>query len=368
MMRTILLTIGIFASMTTALHAQTDSDRVRAREICRRGIAAVDEGNLEKGLDLIQQAAVLDPANPNYKYEQAYISVMKREYATAVTMMEPLMNDSAAQDVWYQLLGNCYDYQGNPKKAVETYSLGLKRFPNSGPLHLELGVMSLKEDSVAKAVRFWEQGIRRAPRFASNYYWAAKAFCSGTERLWGLLYGEIFMNLEPASRRASEISKLLFNTYAAAITLHKDSLRVDVLEHVTIDAKDISEHVKPPYSLDATTALTMAGAAGMHKGDGATVQMTVERLHAIREKFIGIWFERGLDTAHANVLHQYQKQLLDAGHFEAYDRYLFREADASAFQAWYDAHEDAMKNWIAWMDGHSIPIDERHYFSRLDEW
>ncbi|HVZ37887.1 MAG TPA: tetratricopeptide repeat protein [Candidatus Kapabacteria bacterium] len=366
-MRTVLLTIGTFAAMLTALHAQTDSDRVRAREICRRGIAAVDEGNLEKGLDLIQQAAALDPGNPNYRYEQAYISVMKGEYAAAVTMMEPLIDDSAAQDVWYQLLGNCYDYQGNPKKATETYSIGLKRFPNSGPLHLELGVMSLKEDSVAKAVRYWEQGIRHAPRFASNYYRAAKAFCSGTERLWGLLYGEIFMNLEPASKRASEISKLLFDTYAAAITLHKDSLRVNLLERSTIGAGDISKHMKQPYSLDAITAVTMACAAGMHKRDGVTVQMTVERLHAIREKFIGIWFERGLDTTHANVLHYYQKQLLDAGHFEAYDRYLFREADAEAFQAWYDAHEEAMKSWIVWMEGHSIPIDGQHYFSRLEE-
>lgn len=63
-----------------------------------------------------------------------------------------------------------------------------------------------------RAVSYYEKGVYVEPAYSSNYYRLAQLFLSSKDKFWGLIYGEIFMNLERNSQRTEEMSKWLFNT------------------------------------------------------------------------------------------------------------------------------------------------------------
>ncbi len=78
-------------------------------------------------------------------------------------------------------------------------------------------MIQLGKKDYNKALTYFEKGIEVAPNYSSNYYWCARLYCNSTEEVWGMIYGEIFMNLERNSKRTAEISKLLFDTYKKEI-------------------------------------------------------------------------------------------------------------------------------------------------------
>src|SRR5690606_21317883 len=113
----------------------------------------------------------------------------------------------------YQLSGNCYSFSGKPDKAIKEYEERMKRFPNSGNLYLERGNIYLIQENYKEAVENYETGIEVDPMFPSNYYRLAKLYLHSSNKLAGLMYGELFMNLERTTDRALEISELLYSTY-----------------------------------------------------------------------------------------------------------------------------------------------------------
>ena len=70
---------------------------------------------------------------------------------------------------------------------------------------------------------YFEKGIEVNPMFASNYFRAAKIYCNSSEEVWGMIYGEIFINLERTNDRTFKISKLLFDTYKSEITFTSET-------------------------------------------------------------------------------------------------------------------------------------------------
>ena len=100
--------------------------------------------------------------------------MVKRDYQKAIKLAKTLYKYEDCNDLVYQLVGNCYDYLKNPKKALKVYAQGLKRFPDSGALYLEQGVVSGMQGHYDEAVASFEKGISVAPMFPSNYYRAAQ--------------------------------------------------------------------------------------------------------------------------------------------------------------------------------------------------
>ena len=54
--------------------------------------------------------------------------------------------------------------------------------------------------------------------FPSNFYRLALLYLSSSDKLSGLIYAEIFMNLKRSTQRTKEMSKLIYETYKGAIT------------------------------------------------------------------------------------------------------------------------------------------------------
>lgn len=319
-----------------------------------------DEGKFDEAIKLFEEAQKLDPDNLNYPFELAYAYNGKKEYKKASDILEKLLTHKDVNGQVYQSLGNAYDYQGKADKAIETYEQGVKRFPNSGELYLELGNMKMAEKQYEAALNYYEQGIEKGPKFPSNYYWAAKLFCGSTEEVWGMIYGEIFMNLERNSKRTAEISKLLFDTYKSEIKFTSDtSYSVSFSKNAAISIDDLRDpkKFKMPFGTGCYEMTLMLAVLG-------DKQINITSLDRIRTRFIDNYFKGSNSTNYPNILFDYQQKVKTAGHFEAYNHWLLMKGDEEGFATWQTNNKDKWDNFVKWFTDNKIQIDNTHKFYR----
>jgi tetratricopeptide (TPR) repeat protein len=326
-----------FISMS--LCAQTDKEIALSK--AKEAIKIMDEGKIDESIELLIESQNLDPENYLYPYEIAYAHVLKKDYKKAIKILNKVKKYESINSQVYQMLGNCYSYIGKPKKAIKEYEQGMKHFPNSGNLHLEKGNVYLGQEKYNEAIRNYEKGIEVDPNFTSNYFRLAKLLLNSNDKLSGLIYGEIFMNLERTTARTQEMSKLLFNTYKSSITLvSKNESKIDFCD-IIIDISEINseEDIKLPlcgiFSKNFILAIV----------DKETINLST--LSEIRENFITNYFQKDFKN-YPNVLFSYQKEMLDKDLFSAYNYYLFQMGAQEEFNNWLESnrnHYDQFVNW-----------------------
>lgn len=216
----------------------------------------------------------------------------------------------------------------------------MKYFPNSGNLHLEKGNIFLAQENYQKAIENYEKGIEVDPTFTSNYYRLAKLFLSSTDKFSGLIYGEIFMNLERTTKHTQEMSELLFNTYKSSITLGENESRIDFCE-VIIDGSEIKPNTDVKLPLCAIFGKSFILAIINEK------TIDLNSLSQIRQKFIENYFLEDFKK-YPNVLFEYQKELLDKNLFDAYNHYIFQIGAPEEFNNWMKANQSEYDTFIKW--------------------
>ena len=340
-------------------YGQTAKDQALAK--AREGIRLEDEeGKFDEAIKLFGEAQKLDPENINYPYEMAYAYTSKKEYKKASNILEKLISHRDVHARVYQALGNAYDYQGNAKKAMEVYEKGIKRFPNSGEIYLELGNMEIIKKDYDKALRYYEKGIEVDPKFSSNYYWASKIFCSSDEEVWGMIYGEIFMNLERNSKRTAEISKLLFETYKSEIKFTSDtSFSVSFSKSATINVNDLQDpkKLKIPFGIGAYEMTLMTAVLG------ETI-IDINSLDNIRTRFIESYFKGDNAKNYPNILFDYQRKVLNAGHLEAYNHWILMKGDENSFEKWHSENKTKWDDFVKWFSANEMQLDLTQKFYR----
>jgi hypothetical protein len=174
----------------------------------------------------------------------------------------------------------------------------MKRFPNSGAVYYEYGEMLWSKNDPL-AIRQWEKGIEMDPSYPGNYYHAALYYYENGDKVWPLLYGEIFVNMEYLTDRATEVKKMLLSAYKEKLFLNSGAT-----------PKKASPFANAVYeTFGKQAALTAKGLTG-------------ETLTMLRTKFILDWFAK-YGEKYPFKLFDYQRQLIREGMFEAYNQWLF---------------------------------------------
>jgi len=324
--------------LSFSLVAQTDKEIAYSK--AKEAIKIMDEGKLDESIKLLEESQKLDSENYMYPYEIAYAYVQKKEYEKAIKILNKVKKYKSINSQVYQMSGNCYSYLGKPEKAIKEYEEGLKHFPNAGNLHLEKGNIFLGKEEYQKAIENYEKGIEVDPTFTSNYFRLAKLFLNSSDKLSGLIYGEIFMNLERTTARTQEMSELLFNTYKSSITLGENESKIDFCE-VIIDASEImpNEDIKLPLCAIFGKNFILAII------DEKTIDLN--SLSLIRQKFIENYFKEDFKK-YPNVLFEYQKELADKNLFNAYNHYLFQIGAQEEFNNWLETNRSDYDKFVEW--------------------
>jgi tetratricopeptide (TPR) repeat protein len=300
--------------------------------------AFMRSGDFDNAILVLNNAIKQDNRNLELKKNLVLAYTYKRDFAKALEVAKPLVEESDADEQTYQVAGNVYRALALYKDGEKMYKKALKKFPDSGPLYNEYGEM-LWDNKDYSAINQWEKGIEVAPSYAGNYYNAASYYYFTKDKIWTLIYGEIFVNMESLTERSTEVKKMLLDTY-------KQKLFTDV-DRKDKKQNDFEKAVAETY--DKLSALTAKG-------------ITIESLNMIRTRFILDWYNT-YASKFPFKLFDYQQQLIRNGMFEAYDQWLFGPVDnLAAFDQWAKANSEAYTKFTDFQKGRIFKMPQNQHY------
>jgi Tfp pilus assembly protein PilF len=276
-------------------------------------------GDFDNAVIVLTRALQQDKNNLEMQKDLVMSYYLKRDYARALEGVKSLIDRDDADVVCFQLAGNVYKALEEPKDCEKVYKKGLKKFPKSGPLFSEYGELlwAMKDYS---AINLWEKGIQADPAYGGNYYNAALYYFYTKDKVWSLIYGEIFVNMESLSQRGLAMKEQLLRAYKEKLFADADLMKGE--------EKNKSEFAK--------AFLQTMGRQSSVVNNG----INAETLTKIRTRFILDWYTNNA-TKFPLRLFDYQQQLIKEGMFEAYNQWLFGAADnLAAYDIWSKTHAD----------------------------
>lgn len=310
-----IITSFLLLALCSFSFAQDDVESMRAN--ARK---FMQSGDMDNALLVLNKAYEANKNNTDVQKDLVLAHFYKQDYTKAVEFLKPLLEMPDVDVQTYQLAGNLYKATNKPKDAEKNYKEALKKFPNSGPLYSEYGELLQQLKNPSGAMEQWQKGMQVAPSFAGNYYNAAMYyFNQPDDKIWAIIYGEIYANMESLSPRATTMKKLVLDAYKQKL-------------FASSDLKKEAIHIKNPFV--KAVVETFAKQAGI-TGQG----LSPETLAMIRTRFVLDW-----NNSYAKQfpfrLFEYHQQLMKDGLFDSYNQWMFGPVDnKGAFENWVSLHQ-----------------------------
>jgi hypothetical protein len=330
--------------ISISIHAQKAWPSPEIETMYRNGEKYISMGNLKDAVITFRQGVLLAPANMLMNRELAKAQYISGDLdgATATMRAYTKSNDASADDSCYLILALSESAQLEFSAARKAIKKGLANFPGSGTLFHELGIIYTKENRPEVALGAWIDGIEKDPIYPGNYYEASRVYLNSGSVLWGLLYGEIFLNISEDSIAISEVKKLLFTGYEKMFSKIAEMPRSPSGKGFEDVALHIFRQLTPVVS------------------DGNTT----ENLIMMRTRFIMEWYSMYVDK-YPFSLFKYQDKLIRTGHFDIYNEWLFGRVEGTdEFEAWKKFHEGDLERFAQWRLEHPITVVGEHYNAR----
>ncbi len=333
-----------------------------------KAVRLVDKGQAVTALMDFETLANRYPKNFLVQYERMYCLYQLERYEDVIKYSKSVLNNKGVRDIAYQMVGNAYDCVGKPDKAVKTYEEGLKRFPDSGLLYLELGNIYFVKQEFDKALENYNQGIVVMPDFASNYYRAANLYLASTNLLvWGLVYGETAILLAPdKTERHNELARKMLAGLKDNIHFNFDEengMKVTLVpsRNVTVDKESRKSYLAFPGIYEGAISLPLKRMYDEKTPFTGSVQQLMDIRKGLVETYYSV-----TDNLYGNSMYllEYQKQVIDAGHWAAYNYFIFGSCYPDEYAHWCDTHVNEIKAFAKWYgntpfklgDGRSVDV------------
>lgn len=298
-------------------------------------------GDFDNAIIVLNRALSMDKNNLDMQKDLVMSYYLKRDYVNALSNVKNLIDRNDADVVCFQIAGNVYKALEQPKDCEKIYKKGLKKFPQSGPLLSEYGELlwSLKDFS---AINQWEKGIEVDPSYSGNYYNAAVYYFYTKDKIWCLIYGEIFVNMESFSERSTAMKQMLLQGYKEKLFASADLMKGE--------EKNKSEFVKA-FLQEMSKQSSLAG-----KG------ITTEVLTMVRTRFILDWFQNYASKFPFHLF-DYHQQLIREGMFNAYNEWLFGPSEnLAAYDNWTKTHEEEYNAFNKFQRNHIFKMPPGQYY------
>ncbi|GAC1424875.1 MAG: hypothetical protein NVS1B13_10230 [Flavisolibacter sp.] len=330
--------------LTSFLYLQSFAQGQTAQTPQETALGYMRSGDFDNAILVLNRALLQDPDNIELKKNLVFSYYYKRDYAHALEKIKPLLESDEADVQIFQLGGNVYKALEEVKEADKMYKKAIKRYPKSGALYSEYGEL-LWEKKDFSAIQQWEKGIDLDPSYPGNYYNAALYYYFTKDKVWTLLYGEIFVNMEYLTPRATEIKTLLLSTY-------KEKLFTDL-------EKQKKGKEKPNEFATAVLQTFTKQAQMTNQG------INMDALNMIRTKFILDWTSN-YAAKFPYKLFDYQQQLIKEGMFEAYDQWLFGTVDnLAAYDQWTKANPEAYNKFNSFQKNRVFKMPQGQHYESL---
>jgi hypothetical protein len=160
------------------------------------------------------------------------------------------------------------------------------------------------------------------------------------DKVWGLIYGEIFVNLESYSKRTPEVKNMLLEGYKKLFSETDLTKNQDNKNEFVTTYLEIMKNQSP----------------------GLSTGVSPDALSAVRSRFLLEWFSKQSSRLPFRLF-EYHRQLARAGMFEAYNQWLFGTANnLSAFQQWTVTHSEEYNRFNTFQKNRVFKLPEGQYY------
>lgn len=360
-MKNIIIGLSLFFTSPIYTIAQSKKDIAQAEIYYKEAIELSRMSNSrDKAIVLLKKAEHLDPDNIDYPYEVAHVFYKQSKYLKAVQYLSRYTFHENVNEQSFELLGDSYKRLKQYDDAIDALNDGIYQFPNSGKLFHEQGVIEYRRKDYNKAMSYWEQGIKADPNFSSNYYSLAKLLSYSNETVWAVLYGEMFMNLEPTTERSEEMSQILYKTYKKSIHLNVDPTNVQFTQDVILPSSILKDsEISFPFVYGLSMVKSIVKEASNYNNT-----LSLAALNSVRQQFIAEWYKNKMNKEYPNIIFDFQNSLEKNGHIESYNYWLLMHGNASEFKEWLEENKTEFDRFVKWYENHRLKTNEKKYFSR----
>jgi tetratricopeptide (TPR) repeat protein len=334
-MNKLLFTLSIFFVSIAAMAQEPDAAQLQetAKQFMRGG-------DWTNAVMVLNKALAKDPGNVSIQKDLALTYYYQRDFAKAKETIKPLVEREDADIQVYQIAGNIYKAIQESKDAEKKYRKALKKYPNSGALYAEYGELLWMMNENFNCIEQWELGIKNDPGYAGNYYYASRYYFFTTDKVWALIYGEVFVNMESYSSKTAEIKNLLLDGYK---------------KFFVNDPKAKPSKTKNEFT-EAFTSVMNQNSAVISSG------ITTETLTMLRTRFLLDW-NKQYAAKFPYRLFDHQKQLLQEGMFDAYNQWIFEAAgDLAKYQSWTKLNADQYNEFTRFQKSKLFKVPAGQYY------
>ena len=310
-----------------------------SKELQENAKTYMRNGDYDNAVLLLMKALDQSPGDLSISKDLALNYYFQKENTKALQVIKPLLDRNDVDDQSFQIAGNIYKAMEQSKDAEAMYKKALKKFPKSGALYNEYGEL-LSSMQNPTAITQWEKGIEMDPGYSVNYYNAAKYYYFTTDKVWSIIYSEIFINIEPLSARTTEVKSQLLDGYKKLF------------------ASDLN-NMATKNNFEQAFIQSMSKA-----NDAAKNGINAESLTMIRARFVLDWFEKNA-TKFPFRLFEYYQLLLREGIFSAYNQWIFGATEnLQAYQTWTVTHATEYADFNNFQKGRIFKLPTGQYYHK----
>jgi len=339
-MKKLLLLVLIISSAIVSFAQPQDAKQLQAT-----AKTFMRDGDYDNALLVLNKALQQEPSNIEMLLDLEFLYYLKKDYAKAMEVGEPLLDRADADVMAYQMLGMTYKAIAEYKECTKLYKKAIAKFPNSGVVYNEYGELLEMDKNPDGAIVQWEKGIEVDASYSSNYYNAVKYYSQldKPDIFWILIYGETFVNLESYTTRTAEVKKVLLEGYKRLYALP------------SLDAAIVNTKKANAFEKEVLATLTKSSNIA---SDG----ISPESLMALRTRFVLDWFPAGNEKYPFRLFEHFQ-HMLKEGIFDAYNQWVFgAAASPAAYDLWVQAHDKEAEGFKKFQQSRVFKLPQGQYY------
>lgn len=353
----LLLALFVFPNLSAKKTKLADSPSDMAD--AEKAMEWFDAGEYQAALDVLDALRKKYPDEPSLQYETGLCLFVMEKYSEAKDIYEKLAKRKDATPLDFSMLGNCYDMMGDPQKAVETYAEGSDKFPGNAIFFTETGNVFNRYGDYEHALKYYQMGMNADPNQPNDYFRAATILFNSQEPIWGLIYAEteIMLDIEQPSRQAV-MSDGMASCYKENFSVDGDSVKVSLIDKrgITVNQENNNVTLECGGVLEGCygKALTRMVNEKLPIDLSSLSTLTTLRKYMVEEYFkvTNNLFGNGM------YLLEYQKAVIDAGHWDAYNWYIFNESLEFECETWRLTHEDEIYKFAEWYEENEFKLGD----------
>lgn len=333
----------LLAMLTTVSAAAITMDEMseQDRKKMDAAIHLMDNGMPNEAVELLTTLDKKYPNSETIMYEIVYAHTIAKQYDQAEVWTDRMLKLPYASADTYVAAGNTLDYLGKRDKALKIYNQGLKKFPESGRLLVEMGNMAMSAQDYDKAVNYFEQSVAVDPIYTPAYYRLASIFSNTYDPVWAIMYAENYIVLERDNEdRIKEMSRLIYDLYKENIKSEGDSMKVSFTRNITMP-RNAKYDCDVPYNwqFEHSTVLN----AIPYSSDEMNIDDVLQLRCRVTE-----FMDSTCHDYYDVPIFRLQREALAAGHLEGYNMWLLGLGNESPM--WDNdscsAQTEAFINWF----------------------